>query len=397
MALNRTTVEQRARLRNRWKTAGGRPSGPSGKPSPRSPLAEIAEFGANPGALRMLAYAPDKLAAASPLVVVLHGCTQNARGYDAAAGWTALADELGFAVLYPEQRMANNPNGCFNWFLAADKSRGLGETRSIREMIETMTKRHRIDRGRIFVTGLSAGGAMAAALLADYPELFSAGAVIAGLPCGVAASVKEAFEAMGRPAERTPEQLGDLVRSNSDHEGLWPRVAVWHGTADATVAPRNADLLVRQWLNVHGAQEHGAREDVSGGHRRKVWSVDGRDVVELTLVAGMGHGAPLDVRQGEKTAPFMLEVGLSSTRRIASFFSLDAAVKADAGPRARDSAGRAPALVPDEILPPSHASAGPDFGADTRGPERRGGRDAPGRVDIGETIAKALKAAGLMR
>ncbi|RXF75672.1 extracellular catalytic domain type 1 short-chain-length polyhydroxyalkanoate depolymerase [Hansschlegelia zhihuaiae] len=367
----------------------------------RDRLTEVESFGPNPGGLRMLAYAPPNLVAGAPLVVVLHGCSQNARGYDRNAGWTSLAEQLGFAVLYPEQRAANNAAGCFNWFLTADKARGLGETRSIREMIETMTKTHRLCRGRIFVTGLSAGGAMAAALLADYPEVFSAGAIIAGLPCGVAASVQEAFDAMARPAERTPEELGDAVRANSSHDGLWPRVAVWHGTADATVAPRNADELVKQWLNVHGAPAEDFREELFDGHRRRVWRVDGRDVVESVLVAGLGHGAPLDARMGEVKGPFMLEAGISSTRRIAAFFKLDVLTPTDAtmvaeqetaAPRPRPSAKRPPERPVPEAL-------SPDGGVDGRQPDDpKAFRSAPiGRFDIGATIAKALRAAGLMR
>lgn len=270
----------------------------------------------------MLAYAPRGLKPGAALVVVLHGCTQNAEGYDFNAGWTALADELGFAVLYPEQRPGNNPLGCFNWFLLADSARGLGETRSIRDMVETMVSLHGVSRGQIFVTGLSAGGAMAAALLKDYPEVFSAGAIIAGLPCGVAASVQEAYQAMTHPRERTAGELGDTVRSGSPHQGPWPRVAVFHGADDRTVSPRNAEELIKQWVDVHGGTPSEFREESDGENRRRVWSVGGRDVVEATIVPGMDHGAPLDARRGEKPGPFMLDVGLSSTRRIATFFGL---------------------------------------------------------------------------
>ena len=299
---------------------GGKPLPRGRRPSGR--LTEVEAFGPNPGALRMLAYAPPDLKPGAALVVVLHGCTQNAEGYDANAGWTTLADELGFAVLYPEQRAGNNPLGCFNWFLLADSARGLGETRSIHDMVETMIARHGISRGQIFVTGLSAGGAMTAALLRDYPEVFSAGAIIAGLPCGIAANVHEAYAAMTRPAERPAEDLGDNVRSGSPHQGPWPRVAVYHGAKDRTVSPRNAEELIKQWVDVHGGTLSQFREERDGGNPRRVWSVGGRDVVEATIIEGMDHGAPLDARRGEKPGPYMLDVGLSSTRRIATFFGL---------------------------------------------------------------------------
>jgi poly(hydroxyalkanoate) depolymerase family esterase len=405
MTVNRVTIDHRGPARRRWKSdrSGAPTRGPARRERVR--LTEVESFGPNPGGLRMLAYAPPDLPTGAPLVVVLHGCSQNARGFDRHAGWTSLADELGFAVLYPEQRAANNAAGCFNWFLTADKARGLGESRSIREMIEAMTKTHKLCRGRIFVTGLSAGGAMAAALLADYPEVFAAGAVIAGLPCGVAASVQEALDAMAKPAERTPEELGDAVRANSAHDGLWPRVSIWHGAADATVAPRNADELVKQWLNVHGAAAEDFREELFDGHRRRVWSVDGRDVVESVLVAGLGHGAPLDARMGEIKGPFMLEAGISSTRRIAAFFKLDAPAPADAtvgrsretpAPRPRPPAERprrrpaADATALDGGVPEAQETA--------KETDSEAFRSALiGRFDIGATIAKALKAAGLMR
>jgi poly(hydroxyalkanoate) depolymerase family esterase len=116
------------------------------------------------------------------LVVALHGCTQTAADYDHGSGWTRLADRYGFAVLFPEQQRANNPNNCFNWFLPSDTRRSHGEAFSIRQMIERVITDHGVDRRRVFVVGLSAGGAMTSAMLATYPDLFAGGAIIAGLP-----------------------------------------------------------------------------------------------------------------------------------------------------------------------------------------------------------------------
>ena len=148
----------------------------------KSHLREIQNFGTNPGALRMFAHLPPKQSGSLPLVVVLHGCTQTAAGYDQGAGWSTLANRYGFALLFPEQQRANNPNGCFNWFQTGDIERGHGEALSIRQMIAKMVADHPIDARRVFVSGLSAGGAMTSVMLATYPDVFAGGAIIAGLP-----------------------------------------------------------------------------------------------------------------------------------------------------------------------------------------------------------------------
>jgi poly(3-hydroxybutyrate) depolymerase len=143
-------------------------------------LREIFDFGSNPGNLRMFGYRPATLVANPALVVVLHGCTQTAADYDLGAGWSTLAGRYGFALLLPQQQRSNNPNGCFNWFQPEHTRRNQGEPLSIRQMIEKSVVDHGIDRRRIFITGLSAGGAMTSVMLACYPELFAGGAIIAG-------------------------------------------------------------------------------------------------------------------------------------------------------------------------------------------------------------------------
>ncbi len=120
-----------------------RPRRTSSSEAGPSHLNDVAEFGSNPGNLRMLTYVPDNLAPSSPLVVVLHGCTQTAAGYDIGAGWSTLADRYGFALLFPEQRQANNQKLCFNWFEAGDIARDRGEPLSIRQMIDPYGARPR--------------------------------------------------------------------------------------------------------------------------------------------------------------------------------------------------------------------------------------------------------------
>ena len=186
----------------------------------RSPLVEVNEFGTNPGDLRMFSHVPAGVPPHPALVVVMHGCGQSAAAYDLGAGWSTLARHYGFALLMPEQKPANNAHTCFNWFKPDDVRRGHGEAYSIRQMIARMVTDHKIDKHRIFVTGLSAGGAMTSVMLATYPEVFAAGAIIAGMPYGVASNVREALNGMMQSPPRTPGELGDLVRNSSKHLSL---------------------------------------------------------------------------------------------------------------------------------------------------------------------------------
>src|SRR4051812_44323572 len=153
-------------------------------------------FGSNPGDLKLFAYRPRGLPQGAPLMVILHGCKQDARGYDHGAGWSALADRYGFALIAPQQQIGNNLNHCWDWFLPEDTQRDMGEPASIRQMIAWAVKAYGSDPQRIFISGLSSGGGMAAVMLATYPEVFAGGAIIAGLPYGSASNVQQAFAAM---------------------------------------------------------------------------------------------------------------------------------------------------------------------------------------------------------
>lgn len=281
-------------------------------------LTETASFGANPGQLRMLSYVPRQLAPGAPLVVVLHGCQQTAAGFDHASAWSMLAERHGFAVLYPEQRRANNAMLCFGWFDAAKVAPGRGEVGSVRQMVGTMVERHRLDPRRVFATGLSAGGAMAAALLACHPEVFAAGAVVAGLPFGVARNTAEALDCMAHGPNLPPANLAERVRAVTPGAARWPLLSIWHGDADRTVVPANATALAGQWAVLHDAREAEAPRDV--GVRRQLWrNGAGLVAVEQIWLPGMAHGLPIDAAGGfGHAAPFMLDVGLSAPAKIAA-------------------------------------------------------------------------------
>ena len=391
--------------------------GRSRRPPPNSPLVETSGFGSNPGALRMFSFVPNHRPQAPALVVVLHGCGQTAAGYDLGAGWSMLAKHYGFALLMPQQQSSNNGNGCFNWFNPEDTARDSGEACSIRQMIARMAGDVGIDRRRIFVTGLSAGGAMTSVMLATYPEIFAGGAIIAGLPFGVATNVREALSGMFQSPSRPAGELGDLVRSASSHKGPWPKLSVWHGSADRTVNPANADEIVKQWLDVHQLPSAPMSEATVDGYPRQVWwNADGETMVESYTITDMAHGTPLgvgdnDERYGAQGA-FLIEAGISSSYHIANFFGLTEwihqprvtakeiakdIVKETSRATAADAAKKIPAASspPLEAAPDLKKVLWPlatlDRGPEPAAPPKRLG------IDVGAVITRALTAAGLMK
>lgn len=292
-------------------------------PAGSAALRPLPEFGSNPGQLTGWTFIPGDLPANAPLVVVLHGCTQTAAGYDRGSGWSVLAAEQGFALLYPEQTRANNPNLCFNWFVPGDTTRGQGEVESIRQMVEAMVVAHGLDRRRIFVTGLSAGGAMTASMLATAPDLFAGGAIIAGVPHGTAAGMNEAFDRMRGKGLPDAEASAAIIRAAAPHPAAWPRLSVWHGSNDSTVDAANAEAIAEAWAALQGLAAPSTQ--TVNGHRRRVWRDGSIEAIESFTIAGMGHGKPITT-QGDAALgtvmPHMLEAGIASTRHIAAFWGI---------------------------------------------------------------------------
>jgi feruloyl esterase len=347
-----------------------RPGAP--RPRPATALAEIT-FAPNPGNLRAFASVPAK-ARNAPLVVLLHGCGQTAAGYNAGTGWSQLAASRSFAVLAMEQKAANNPGTCFDWFLPEDIRRGEGEVDSIAAAIRHMIAEYALDGARVFITGLSAGGAMTAAMLACYPELFAGGAIIAGLPYGAAHNVRDALEAMRAAPLKTPRQWGDAVRAAAPNTGRWPRVSVWHGGMDTTVNISNAQASAAQWADLHGLALAAAHQDVMDGAVRLRWG----QALEVITIPTLGHGTPIDARDLGAAAPFILDVGISSTRRIAEFFGL------------MDAAQTRPKPIPVPPAPQKPVLPEVEPGLMTHEPP-------PLEKRIEGVIQRALKAAGLLK
>ena len=265
-------------------------------PAAASSLVQVPSFGANPGALSMFTYTPAGLTTGRPVVVALHGCTQTASDYYTHSGWPALADRWQFEVVFPQQSSANNIMRCFNWFSTAADTRGNGEAASVKSMVDKVIADHGSDPARVFVTGLSAGGAMAADLLAAYPDVFAAGSIDSGLPAQCATTVVQATNCQLYDQHLTPAQWASRVTQQyPGYSGPWPRVAIWQGTADYTVSPVNANELRDQWTAVHGlSQTPTSTQSLPGGTTLTTYGSS----VQLYSIAGMGHGLAVDPGAG---------------------------------------------------------------------------------------------------
>lgn len=264
------------------------------------------------------------------MIVVLHGCGQRAGAFAADTGWIALATRIGAVLLLPEQTSDNNRGLCFHWYQSEDVRRGSGEAMSIRQMLRTALGDYRCDPKRVFIVGLSAGGAMAAAMLAAYPTVFAAGAVVAGMPVGTAHGVGMALMRMRRAATQDGTSLAQAVRRQAPSalRRTWPRLSIWQGGQDRQIDPANADLLAAQWSTLHGHGGPPLRDDLSDrpGIRRRSWGTSKRVAVELWTLPGLEHGFPIDAQQvgGGRPGFAIVDAGISATDHIAAFWGLTA-------------------------------------------------------------------------
>lgn len=288
---------------------------------------QVTGFGTNPANLNMYSYVPTGIIGNAPLVVVMHGCTQNATTVAAQSGWNTLANRHKFYVVYPEQIAANNSSLCFNWFVTGDIQRNQGEAYSIKQMVDYMKAHYGIDTTQIFVTGLSAGACMTNVMMACYPDIFKAGAVMAGAPYKAGASAL-----YGYTTTISPTAWGDSVKSAyPTYTGAYPKVAVFQGSADFVVSPSNETEIMKQWTNVHGASQTPASTISSfNGNAYVTKNIyndpSGTEVMETYTISGMGHAIALDTgscyQQCGQTGTYALEVYFSSCFWAAYFFNI---------------------------------------------------------------------------
>lgn len=264
------------------------------------------------GALEYTLYRPAAAAPGLPLVVMLHGCTQTPEDFARGTGMNRLADELGFLVAYPRQTQAANQQRCWNWFRPGDQARGRGEPALIAGIVHDVLAAERADPARVYVAGLSAGGAAAAIMADAYPELFAAVGIHSGLACGAARTLPEALTAMKR---------GGAQRGAAPAGARFVPVITFHGDRDGVVDEANAQAIVAAAAVAAGAPVTVDTETGTAGGRRytRTLSSDasGAILIERWTVAGAGHAWS----GGDPAGSYADVAGPDASRAMLRFFT----------------------------------------------------------------------------
>jgi poly(hydroxyalkanoate) depolymerase family esterase len=293
----------------RAKPAAPRPS--ADRPARSAPGQFVSRsFSNEAGSRAYKLYVPKSVhAAPMPLVVMLHGCTQSADDFAAGTRMNQLAEEMGFIVIYPEQSQTANSSRCWNWFEPAHQKRDAGEPSIIAGITRQVMRDQPVDASRVYIAGLSAGGAAAAVMGAAYPDLYAAVGVHSGLALGSASNLVSALSAMqGQGAQRRP-------RAPQSH--AVPTI-VFHGDADRTVHPANGDAVIA------AVAAKGLKVSTDQGHapsgqsytRATGTAADGRVMVEQWTIHGAAHAWSGGSTAGSYTDPR----GPDASREMLRFF-----------------------------------------------------------------------------
>lgn len=234
---------------------------------------------------------------AVPLVVMLHGCTQSPDDFAAGTRMNAVAETHVCLVAYPEQPASANPQRCWNWFVPGDQQRDQGEPALIAGITRQVMRDYKVDPRRVYVAGISAGGAMAAIMGLTYPDLYAAVGVHSGLARGAASDVKSALVAMGR---------GETSSAVGGSGKPMPATIVFHGDRDKVVNPRNGERVVAQALHGASLQSETLSGQVEAGHaysRQLYQAADGTVMLEYWTIHGAGHAWSGGSSAGSYTDP----------------------------------------------------------------------------------------------
>ena len=239
----------------------------------------------------------------TPLLVALHGCTQDPDTFAAGTRFNTLADQYNFLVLYPQQNSTNNAGKCWNWFRPSNQARGRGEPALLAGMIDHIASHFTVDPDRVFIAGMSAGAAMAVIMGACYPDYFAAIGVHSGLEYKAATDLVGAQVAMNRGGP-DPALQGKLAYLSAGSASRVLPVIVFHGTRDETVSPINGDQVIQQFASTNDYADDGIANDsasatpssietgqVPNGYSYTVYTYlyQGNVLLQHYHINGMGH------------------------------------------------------------------------------------------------------------
>ncbi|WP_026924451.1 extracellular catalytic domain type 1 short-chain-length polyhydroxyalkanoate depolymerase [Glycomyces arizonensis] len=272
----------------------------SASPAQAATMNRVTDFGANPTDLDMYVYVPDDVAPEPALLVMVHYCTGSAGAVFNGVGrdYVTAADRYGYIIVLPE---ATREGGCFDVSTRQALTRdGGGDSTGIKSMVDWTRQRYNVDPDRIVVSGFSSGAMMTNVLAAEYPDVFSAASAFSGVPAGCFATDNGSLwnsQCANGNLIKSPQEWGDQVRAMyPGYTGEYPRMQVWHGTADDILAYPNFGEEIKEWTDLHGlSQIPSSTENLSGGWTRTRYGDTGTHAtVEGMSIAGYGHSLPLD-------------------------------------------------------------------------------------------------------
>ena len=309
-----TLVPKRIMLRGLGSGEPGTAAKPAARAREPGDAARLDEhiYRVSQGSLTYWLYRPADVAANAPLVVMLHGCTKSSQDFARGTGMNLLADELGFLVAYPQQNPAANPQKCWNWFRPGDQQRDRGEPAQLAGITRQIVAEHAVDPDRVYVAGLSAGGAAAAIMAAQYPDLYAAVGVHSGLACGAARDLPSALAAMQRG--------GGTARPIGACQPFVP-VITFHGSRDATVNEVNSRQIVAaasaaSTTALEVQVEKGCTKSGRIYSRAQHLDGEGAALIEQWTIEGLGHAWSGGSVSGSYTDPS----GPDASRAMIEFF-----------------------------------------------------------------------------